>query len=150
MTPKDQVLPRLEEHREKEEDKQRFYGFMEWRQCSAEGYSRDTRRDVVIDDTVALIYISGTTGFPKAAVMDHGRCACKFFYFRRLKRMRKVELPIFMIRNTNLGENRWQQVFGQESARSRKRTVPTTVCHCTIRLQVKCPNMLASYVYSSW
>ncbi|KAF9303308.1 hypothetical protein BGZ74_003997 [Mortierella antarctica] len=47
---------------------------MEWRQCSAEGYSRDTRRDVVIGEAVALIYTSGTTGFPKAAVMDHGRC----------------------------------------------------------------------------
>ncbi|KAF8944851.1 hypothetical protein BGZ52_010232, partial [Haplosporangium bisporale] len=70
LTPKEQVLAFDEQRKEDG----RFYEFMEWRQCSAEGYSRDTRRDVVIGDAVALIYTSGTTGFPKAAVMDHGRC----------------------------------------------------------------------------
>ncbi|KAF9323621.1 hypothetical protein BG006_001286 [Podila minutissima] len=34
-----------------------------------------TPKDQVLPrDAVALIYTSGTTGFPKAAVMDHGRC----------------------------------------------------------------------------
>ncbi|KAF9388010.1 hypothetical protein CPB97_001739 [Podila verticillata] len=70
VTPKEQVLAFDEQGKEDE----RFYEFMGWRQCSAEGYSRDTRRDVVIGDAVALIYTSGTTGFPKAVVMDHGRC----------------------------------------------------------------------------
>ncbi|KAF9204881.1 hypothetical protein BGZ59_000813 [Podila verticillata] len=63
LTPKEQVLAFDEQRKEDG----RFYEFMEWRQCSAEGYSRDTRRDVVIGDAVALIYTSGTTGFPKAA-----------------------------------------------------------------------------------
>ncbi|KAF9953775.1 hypothetical protein BGZ72_005166 [Mortierella alpina] len=51
-----------------------LFEFMDWRQLSAEGFPRESRRDVVIGDAVALIYTSGTTGFPKAAVMDHGRC----------------------------------------------------------------------------
>ncbi|KAG0026363.1 hypothetical protein BGZ81_006436 [Podila clonocystis] len=74
VTPEDQILPRFEKLRKREDDEQGFYEFMEWRKSSADGYSRDTRRDVVIGDAVALIYTSGTTGFPKAAVMDHGRC----------------------------------------------------------------------------
>ncbi|KAF9538105.1 hypothetical protein EC957_007224 [Mortierella hygrophila] len=72
VTPKDQVLTRFDEHLKGPEE--RFFDFMEWQQCSAEGFSRASREDVVIGDAVALIYTSGTTGFPKAAVMDHGRC----------------------------------------------------------------------------
>ncbi|KAF9994254.1 hypothetical protein BGZ79_000994 [Entomortierella chlamydospora] len=52
----------------------RFFDFMTWRQFGAEGFTRESRRDVDIGDAAALIYTSGTTGFPKAAVMDHGRC----------------------------------------------------------------------------
>ncbi|KAF9277991.1 hypothetical protein BGZ68_008851 [Mortierella alpina] len=51
-----------------------LFEFMDWTQLSAEGFSRESRSDVEIGDAVALIYTSGTTGFPKAAVMDHGRC----------------------------------------------------------------------------
>ncbi|KAG0356649.1 hypothetical protein BG005_004437 [Podila minutissima] len=115
VTPKDQVLPRLEEHREKEEDKQRFYGFMEWRQCSAEGYSRDTRRDVVIDDTVALIYISGTTGFPKAAVMDHGRCASAPVSGQRLQDARDKDHKVRLMFGNGMRPDVWckfQERFG--------------------------------------
>ncbi|KAH7044111.1 hypothetical protein BKA57DRAFT_494918 [Linnemannia elongata] len=72
VTPKDQVLTRFDEYLKGPEE--RFFDFMEWQQCSAEGFSRASREDVVIGDAVALIYTSGTTGFPKAAVMDHGRC----------------------------------------------------------------------------
>ncbi|KAF9910073.1 hypothetical protein EC991_007404 [Linnemannia zychae] len=72
VTPKEQVLTRFDEHLKGPEE--RFFDFMEWQQCSAEGFPRASREDVVIGDPVALIYTSGTTGFPKAAVMDHGRC----------------------------------------------------------------------------
>ncbi|KAF9934739.1 hypothetical protein FBU30_000597 [Linnemannia zychae] len=72
VTPKEQVLNRFDGHLKSAEE--RFFGFMEWHQCSAEGFPRVSREDVVIGDAVALIYTSGTTGFPKAAVMDHGRC----------------------------------------------------------------------------
>ncbi|KAF9950627.1 hypothetical protein BGZ70_001291 [Mortierella alpina] len=51
-----------------------LFEFMNWSELSADGFARESRSDVVIGDAVALIYTSGTTGFPKAAVMDHGRC----------------------------------------------------------------------------
>lgn len=79
VTPKDQVLTRFDEYLKGPEE--RFFDFMEWQQCSAEGFSRASREDVVIGDAVALIYTSGTTGFPKAAVMDHGRCTRMFTFF---------------------------------------------------------------------
>ncbi|KAG0055229.1 hypothetical protein BGZ83_009284 [Gryganskiella cystojenkinii] len=72
VTPREQVLSRWDEHGKDETE--RWFGFMDWRACSAVGFSRESRQDVVIGDAVALIYTSGTTGFPKAAVMDHGRC----------------------------------------------------------------------------
>ncbi|KAF9201969.1 hypothetical protein BGZ49_007842 [Haplosporangium sp. Z 27] len=72
ITPEDQVLSRFDEH--DKDPSARFFGFMPWRQFSAEGFSRESRRDVEMGDAAALIYTSGTTGFPKAAVMDHGRC----------------------------------------------------------------------------
>lgn len=75
VTPEDQVLSRFDEHGKDPE--KRWFGFMDWRQCSTEGFPRESREDVVIGDAVALIYTSGTTGFPKAAVMDHGRCTCE-------------------------------------------------------------------------
>ncbi|GJJ68089.1 hypothetical protein EMPS_00435 [Entomortierella parvispora] len=73
VTPQEQVLSRFDEHGKDPE--KRWFGFMDWKQCSAEGFPRESRKDVVIGDAVALIYTSGTTGFPKAAVMDHGRCS---------------------------------------------------------------------------
>lgn len=78
VTPKEHVLTRFDEHFKGAEE--RFFDFMEWQQCSAEGFSRVSREDIVIGDAVALIYTSGTTGFPKAAVMDHGRCTRMFIW----------------------------------------------------------------------
>ncbi|KAG0209614.1 hypothetical protein BGX33_005435 [Mortierella sp. NVP41] len=72
VAPKEQVMARFDEYQKAPEE--RFFDFMDWQQCSPEGFSRASREDVVIGDAVALIYTSGTTGFPKAAVMDHGRC----------------------------------------------------------------------------
>lgn len=56
-----------------------FFGYVDWRHHSAAGFSKEIRRDVQMHDPASLIYTSGTTGFPKAAVMDHGRCTSKFF-----------------------------------------------------------------------
>ncbi|KAG0367771.1 hypothetical protein BC939DRAFT_26967 [Gamsiella multidivaricata] len=72
ITPQEEVLVRFDEH--DRDPSMRFFEFMNWRECSSEGYSRESRKDVVIEDAAALIYTSGTTGFPKAAIMDHGRC----------------------------------------------------------------------------
>ncbi|KAF9975446.1 hypothetical protein BGZ73_000899 [Actinomortierella ambigua] len=51
-----------------------FFGFMDYEDQSKESIPREYRKHIVMKDPAALIYTSGTTGFPKAAVMDHGRC----------------------------------------------------------------------------
>ncbi|KAF9348383.1 hypothetical protein BGX26_000211 [Mortierella sp. AD094] len=72
ITPEEHVHVGFEKH--DKGSSARFFDFMAWRQFGAEGFTRESRRDVDIGDAAALIYTSGTTGFPKAAVMDHGRC----------------------------------------------------------------------------
>ncbi|KAG0253034.1 hypothetical protein BG011_006593 [Mortierella polycephala] len=51
-----------------------YVGFVEWQHLSPEGFPKSTRKDIDVKEAAALIYTSGTTGFPKATVMDHGRC----------------------------------------------------------------------------
>lgn len=82
VTPKDQVLGQLyanlpEAARQVLDEAPSFFGYVEWQNLSTEGFSKESRQEVVISDPAALIYTSGTTGFPKAAIMDHGRCNCK-------------------------------------------------------------------------
>ncbi|KAF9111445.1 hypothetical protein BGX27_004925 [Mortierella sp. AM989] len=72
ITPEEQVMARFDEH--DKDPSARFFNFMAWKQFGAEGFLRESRQDVDIGDAAALIYTSGTTGFPKAAVMDQGRC----------------------------------------------------------------------------
>ncbi|KAF9291744.1 hypothetical protein BGZ68_002463 [Mortierella alpina] len=79
VTPKDQVLGQLyanlpEAARQVLDEAPSFFGYVEWQNLSTEGFSKESRQEVVISDPAALIYTSGTTGFPKAAIMDHGRC----------------------------------------------------------------------------
>ncbi|KAI7832844.1 putative bifunctional fatty acid transporter/acyl-CoA synthetase FAT1 [Gamsiella multidivaricata] len=51
-----------------------FFDYAEWGHLSTEGFPKSVRKHVEMKDPAALIFTSGTTGFPKAAVMDHGRC----------------------------------------------------------------------------
>ncbi len=79
VTPKDQVLGQLyanlpEDARQVVDEAPSFFGYVEWQHLSTEGFSKESREEVVISDPAALIFTSGTTGFPKAAIMDHGRC----------------------------------------------------------------------------
>ncbi|KAF9959725.1 hypothetical protein BGZ72_008972 [Mortierella alpina] len=79
VTPKDQVLGQFYAHlnedaRQVLDESRSFFGFVEWQHLSTEGFPKESRQEVSISDPAALIYTSGTTGFPKAAVMDHGRC----------------------------------------------------------------------------
>ncbi|KAF9996193.1 hypothetical protein BGZ65_008209, partial [Modicella reniformis] len=77
-TPKQQVFGQLY-HNLPEDTRQSievpsFFRYMEWQHLSTEGFPKSVRKHVEMKDPVALIYTSGTTGFPKAAIMDHGRC----------------------------------------------------------------------------
>ncbi|KAF9330816.1 hypothetical protein BG006_006246 [Podila minutissima] len=78
MTPQEQVEGQFYRQLSKESkdaiEMPSFFGYVDWRQHSAAGFSKEIRRDVQMHDPASLIYTSGTTGFPKAAVMDHGRC----------------------------------------------------------------------------
>ncbi|KAG0267450.1 hypothetical protein DFQ27_008741 [Actinomortierella ambigua] len=51
-----------------------FFGFIDYKDLSSKTIPREYRKHIKMDDPAALIYTSGTTGFPKAAIMDHGRC----------------------------------------------------------------------------
>ncbi|KAF9585838.1 hypothetical protein BGW38_000515 [Lunasporangiospora selenospora] len=78
-TPKEQAMGQHynqldEETRQAVEASSSFFEFMDWQHLSTEGFPVEMRRQVEMRDPVALIYTSGTTGFPKAAIMDHGRC----------------------------------------------------------------------------
>ncbi|KAF9087716.1 hypothetical protein BGX23_007919 [Mortierella sp. AD031] len=78
VTPKQQVLGQFYSHLS-EDARQAieipsFFGYVEWQHLSTEGFPRSIRKHIEMKDAAALIYTSGTTGFPKAAVMDHGRC----------------------------------------------------------------------------
>ncbi|KAG0211536.1 hypothetical protein BGX28_007760 [Mortierella sp. GBA30] len=79
VTPKQEVLGQAYVHLPKDarqalDHAPSFFGYVEWQHLSAAGFPKEFRRHVTLSDPVALIYTSGTTGFPKAAVMDHGRC----------------------------------------------------------------------------
>ncbi|KAG0224496.1 hypothetical protein BGW42_005069 [Actinomortierella wolfii] len=58
-----------------------FFGFMEYEELSSETIPREYRKHLTMKDPAALIYTSGTTGFPKAAIMDHGRCTLAPYSF---------------------------------------------------------------------
>ncbi|KAF9404534.1 hypothetical protein BGZ94_004113 [Podila epigama] len=77
-----------------------FFDYMDWRKQSAEGFSKDIRRDIEMHDPASLIYTSGTTGFPKAAVMDHGRCTMATTTWGKLCRIEPeskvyITLPLY-------------------------------------------------------
>ncbi|KAF9990538.1 hypothetical protein BGZ75_001411 [Mortierella antarctica] len=79
VTPKDQVLGQRYAHlpedaRQVLDEAPSFFGYVEWKHLSTEGFPKESRHEVMVSDPAALIYTSGTTGFPKAAIMDHGRC----------------------------------------------------------------------------
>ncbi|KAG0037061.1 hypothetical protein BGZ82_003234 [Podila clonocystis] len=78
MTPREQVEGQFYQQLSKDSQEAiempSFFDYVNWRQHSATGFSKEIRRDVQMHDPASLIYTSGTTGFPKAAVMDHGRC----------------------------------------------------------------------------
>ncbi|KAF9951026.1 hypothetical protein BGZ70_001148 [Mortierella alpina] len=79
VTPKDEVLGQhyahlSEDARQVLDGSPSFFGYVEWKHLSTEGFSKESRQEVLVSDPAALIYTSGTTGFPKAAIMDHGRC----------------------------------------------------------------------------
>ncbi|KAF9905334.1 hypothetical protein EC991_001757 [Linnemannia zychae] len=78
VTPKLQVLGQfynqLSEEARQAIETPSFFGYVEWQHLSTEGFPRSIRTHIDMKDPCALIYTSGTTGFPKAAVMDHGRC----------------------------------------------------------------------------
>lgn len=81
-TSKDQILGQAYSHLS-EDARQAiqlptYFGYMDWQHYSTEGFPAKVREHVTMKDPSALIYTSGTTGFPKAAIMDHGRCTCKF------------------------------------------------------------------------
>jgi len=82
VTPKQQVLGQfynqLSEDARQAIETPSFFGYVEWQHLSAEGFPRSIRKHIDMKDPAALIYTSGTTGFPKAAVMDHGRCTSEY------------------------------------------------------------------------
>ncbi|KAF9911322.1 hypothetical protein BX616_010627, partial [Lobosporangium transversale] len=72
ITPKEEVLVRFYQYGSRPGPQP--FGFMDWERYEATGFPRESRKDVDISDPAGLIFTSGTTGLPKAAVMDHGRC----------------------------------------------------------------------------
>ncbi|KAF9429187.1 hypothetical protein BGZ76_001690 [Entomortierella beljakovae] len=73
ITPEEHVIYRHDEFTK--DPSARFFGFAKWKHLSAEGFPKESRNDIDVGDAAALIFTSGTTGYPKAAVMDHGRCS---------------------------------------------------------------------------
>jgi len=85
-TPKEHILGQVYSHLSEDVRQSiqlpTYFGYMDWQHCSIEGFPRKVREHVTMKDPSALIYTSGTTGFPKAAIMDHGRCNCRFSQHR--------------------------------------------------------------------
>ncbi|KAF9911616.1 hypothetical protein BX616_010537, partial [Lobosporangium transversale] len=77
MTPKQQVLGQIYNYLSRD-TRRSFeipfqYDFVEWENMSSEGFQKSIREHIEMSDPAALIFTSGTTGLPKAAIMDHGR-----------------------------------------------------------------------------